>query len=186
MIVKTYSHVVEFSIPSSDLLATVSRMPVLNAETILTVRDYKKIDAQDSEALANFIVRVLELALHHCSIYLDDDNASQSSEYHRSTAPLISKEFCCDSVRDECTSSVYASKSEDGGRVDAERFVQDSLIVLDDIDARQGSHCLDSDRDQRSVSVQAENLFDGFDLAHHLVFDLSPHECELFVQLMSS
>ena len=99
MIVKTYSHVVEFSIPSGNMLArTDPETLVIFTGTVLTVCDHEKVNSQDSKALAHLVVGVLELALHHCSIYLNDDNAGQSGKYHWSATPLIRKELRRDSV----------------------------------------------------------------------------------------
>jgi hypothetical protein len=95
---------------------------------ILTVCDDKEIDSQNSEALADFIVGILELSLHDRRIDLDDHDSSQASENHGPASPLIGKELGRYGVGNERASAVYACKSEDGGRVYPEGLVENRLV----------------------------------------------------------
>lgn len=170
--------------PSVELSANQSQSPLLRL-TILTVCDNEKIDPQNSEALTDLVVGVLELPLHDRRIDLDDNDSSQASQNHGPTSPLIGKKFGCYGVGNERASAVYACKSEDGGRVNPEGLVEDRLIVLDHIYSRQACHCLYGDGDKCPMSVKSEDLLDGLDLAHHLVLDLSSHEGELLLCLVT-
>ena len=152
---------------------------------ILTVHDDKQVDSQNSKSLSNFVVGVLELSLHDCRIDLDDNHSSQAGENHGPASPLIGKELGRYGVGNECASAIYARKSEDGGRVNPEGLVENRLVILDDIYSRQTCHRLHRDGNESSVSIQSEDLLEGLDLAHHLVLDLSSHEGELLLSLVT-
>jgi hypothetical protein len=172
VVLESYSQVVEFNMPSIGLLAKQSRWNLLGF-IVLTIHDDKQIDSQNSEALADLVVGILEFSLHDCRIDFDDHDSSQASENHGPASPLIGKEFGRYGVGNKRASAVYARKSEDGGRVDPERPVenrlvsnkvscwtfhtskreQTNLIILNNVHSRQTCHRLYSDADKYSVSV---------------------------------
>ena len=70
------------------------------------IRHHKQVDGQDREALSDAIVGVLEFALHHSSIDLDEHDATKAGKNHLATTPLIGQEFSGDGVAEEGTGAV--------------------------------------------------------------------------------
>jgi hypothetical protein len=77
-ILESYSQVVEFNMPSIGLSAKQSRWNLLGF-IVLTIHDDKQIDSQNSEALADLVVGILEFSLHDCRIDFDDHDSSQQT-----------------------------------------------------------------------------------------------------------
>lgn len=122
------------------------------------VHHHEQVDGQDGEALAHAVVGVLELTPHHGGVDLDQDDACQAHEDHLAATPLIRQVLGGDAVGDEDAAAVHGRQRLDRLRADAEQLVQDGLVVLDHVDARQAGHGLHCDRDERAVSVGPEDV----------------------------
>ena len=56
----------------------------------LTISHHEKINSQNGKSFSGLVVRVLEFALHDCSVYLYNDDAAQTSKYHSVEVALAS------------------------------------------------------------------------------------------------
>lgn len=98
----------------------------------LTVDNNKQVDAKDGKTFSYFVVRVLELSLHHRCIYLDNNYAAQAGQYHSiasqftsilghidiisllSSTPLVGQEQCREDVGSEGDGPINACQSKNG------------------------------------------------------------------------
>ena len=175
-----YSHVVELSMPSGELLSvSISGGPAVR----LTISDHKEIDSQDCETLADRVVRVLEFQLHDSGVDLDKYNARESSQDHRSSAPCVCKEPSRDRIGHKRHSAVDARKDQDRFGRNTEALVEDGLVVLYHIHTRKTCHSLDRNGSQSPVTEEPEDVLIRLQLAFHLILNLGMHHRKLLLSL---
>ena len=47
-----------------------------------TVVDHEEVNSEHGKALSDLVIRVLKFVLHNCSVYFNQNNATQTSQDH--------------------------------------------------------------------------------------------------------